>query len=296
MPCSMTGYGAARRTTPLGALSVEIRSVNNRFLEVGVRTPSDLREWEMMARQLLQKRLNRGKVDLSVSWQPAAEARPKMAVNGELLSGLIEQVRPLAGALQTPPAQLLGPLSALPGVLEIQRPELDTATLFADLNALLNEAVDRLIETRAREGEALAADLIARAENLRAMSASIRGARETVIERYRARLREMIASLSQGAQAALHPDRLELEVALLADRCDVSEELTRLSAHIDALEALLRSGAGEPMGKRLEFLVQELLREVNTTGSKARDTEVIQTVLQMKHEIEKIREQVMNFE
>ena len=299
---SMTGYGASRRIGPLGAIAVEIRSINNRFLDVVFRGVSEWREWEVAARQAMRGRVHRGKVDVTVSWEPPPEARPRVHINREALEAVIEEARDFAQRLEVSPLQLIGPLAGVPGVLETRPAVIDAQALHAELNAALGEALDRFEEARAREGRALAEDLCSRARSLRRMRASIDGLKGAVVERYRARLKELAASLSEGAQAALDPGRLEAEATLYADRCDVSEELARLGAHLDDLEAKLggggvaAEGASEPLGKALEFLVQELLRETNTIGSKARDTEMIQTVLQMKNEIEKIREQVQNIE
>ncbi|MCX7049414.1 MAG: YicC family protein [Candidatus Sumerlaeota bacterium] len=296
MPSSMTGYGLARRASPLGAIQIEIRSVNNRYLDLSFRGAGDWREWETTARALVGKRISRGKVEVTLTWERGGEAQMQYRINREALTALIHQVREVAAELEISPAQLLGPVANLPGMVERRAPEINAEALAAELTAALTEALDRFEQTRRTEGAALANDLLARSKALRGMCASLAGARDVILQKYRLRLQELTASLSQGAQASIHPDRLEAEIALLADRCDISEELTRLEAHLTSLEAQLREDAGGPVGKSLEFLVQELLREANTIASKARETEAIRVALDMKNEIEKIREQVQNIE
>jgi len=296
MPVSMTGFGSARRTGPLGSFSIEIRAVNNRHLDLTFRGASDFRDWEAAARETLRRRVARGKVDVTVAWEPAPQVRPTLRVNRPLLDGLIHDLEQVAKESGASAWQLLGPLAAIPNALQLAPPEIDARALAAELDAALSEALDRFQEARAREGAALAEDLLARAAALRRHVARIEETKDAAVERYRARLAELAASLSREARAALDPGRLEAEIALYADRCDISEELVRLRAHLDDLESKLRTGGDESLGKPLEFLVQELLRETNTIGSKARDTAAIQTVLEMKNEIEKIREQAQNIE
>ena len=292
----MTGFGAARAATPFGVFQVEIRSVNNRFLDVQIKGVGDLREWEPTARLILQQRVRRGKVDVYVGWERPVDLRPRVAIDRDLLNDLCDQVSQAAATLGATPFQLLSALPPAPGLISTQSPALDMDALSETLNGVLHEALDRHHEARAQEGLALSRDLLERSVALRECHQFIGEHRGEVVEKYRARLHEMISQLSAEARGALDPSRLEAEVAMFADRCDITEELTRLTAHLDQLDRMLEGPSDESLGKNLEFLVQELLRETNTIGSKGRDTAVIQVVLRMKNEIEKIREQVMNIE
>lgn len=296
MPLSMTGFGSARGAGPLGVTTIEIRSVNNRFLDAQIRGLGQWREWESRARALCQGKINRGKVEVSVSWEPAPDIRPRLAIREDVLTDLLDSAQPLAERLGLSAAALVGPASAITGAIERQTPDVDKDELFAEWDATLAEALGRLREERAREGQALADDMLARGGRLRELRSQIEQNQDAVVVKYRERLTVMAAKLSEGAKAALDGGRLEAEIALFADRCDISEELSRLGVHLDELEAKLRSDDGEPVGKALDFLVQEILRETNTIGSKGRDTDVARAVLEMKNEIEKIREQVQNLE
>lgn len=294
---SMTGFGAARRSSELGEISVDIRSVNNRYLDTSFRGLRDAGgEYEAHARKVVREHATRGKVDVTFKWDRAGDVLPRLAINNEALDALVAEVTPVAERLGVAPVTLLGPLPSLPGVIETVTPDVDTDLLTAELDATLVEALERFDDSRAKEGAVLADDMLARSATLRAHCREIEGAKSEVVDRYRQRLSELAESLTESARQATPTDRLETEIALYADRCDITEELVRLGAHLDDLDAKLRGESEEPVGKALEFLVQEILRETNTIGSKARDTSVAQAVLSMKREIEKIREQVMNLE
>ncbi len=298
-PLSMTGFGRAEITTERGRFIVEARSLNARFLEIGARMPSILAPLEMDLRARVKERLARGKVDLLVRWEPAAPLAPAPRVNLATLESLLRQVRQTRDRMDDVAELNLGDFLRLPGVVE------DTAAwtgdseameaIGADLMATLERALDALIAARAREGRALAAALF---EHLRALEAGmeeIQRARGEVTQKFRERLRQRIEELLSGTNTPLDPGRLEVEVAIFADRADIAEELDRLAAHLGAFRAKLKSGPF-PAGRALDFQTQELLREVNTIASKARDLEIAGQALAMKNVIESIREQVMNIE
>jgi len=295
-PASMTGFGAAEEETAVGRVSVEVRSVNNRFLEIAVRLPREFNSMETRLRGLVKEGLRRGKVDLSIRWQPKAELAPRMEINAEVLEAYARQIQALQARLGDSgplPFQLL---LELPGVtLGAAGPQLDEETLWASVRAPVAAALERLCQERLREGRALTADLLVHLQAIARGAEALEAAKEQVVERYRERLERRIEEWRAQSDAAIDEGRLEAEVLFFADRCEITEELVRLRAHREKLASTLHSPGG-PVGKALDFLTQEILRELNTIGAKARDTEAASSILAMKGALEKMREQIQNLE
>ncbi|MBS1190570.1 MAG: YicC family protein [Rhodocyclaceae bacterium] len=285
---SMTGYAAKIRDFERGTLHLELKSVNSRYLDLHFRVGEDLRAMEMPLRELLAARLSRGKIECRLSFNAAVARADQMAINTELLAtlqGLDTQVRS-----QMPQANPLSVNEILrwPGMFGEQA--MDFAALTPAVLDLAREALEDLAATREREGDKLAAMIRERVARMRevvkAVAPRIPEAQAIFTERLRQRLLEAINSVSD--------DRVLQEVAVFASRIDVAEELSRLTAHLDEVERVLKHGGA--CGKRLDFLMQELNREANTLGSKSAVTEVSQSSMELKLLIEQMREQIQNLE
>ena len=287
----MTGFGIAEGPVRGGRLQVEIRTVNHKHLSAQFRLPGELVLLESELRELLRERLERGHVAVSARWQEPAEHPPAVQLNLERAREIVGALRELKTALSLPGDVDLNFVARQPEVLAFGAGEKTPATL-ADVQPIVRAAVDAVLVMREREGQALAAELGRQLELIatHAKQVAARAPHRMVAERDR--LRKTVAELLDGRP--LDENRLAQEIALLADRLDVSEELTRLDTHIAACRAAL--GEQAPVGRRLGFLGQEMLREINTIGSKANDAPITQAVIAMKGELEKFREQVENIE
>lgn len=293
---SMTGFGKAAAQTDLGTFAVEIRSVNNRYFDFNPRFPREWAAVEIRLRDLVHRRIARGKVTLWVHWTPPPDVTLKVHLSEEMI-GEVAQRFHKAGerhgvAIEVPWSEVF----KLPGVLTIQPPDLDADALSAAIESAVVEALDQLDAMRAAEGRAMAEALAGHLATVRRLTDDIERLRGCVLEKQRERLQRLAAQMRAEIGQALSDERLEAEVLLFADRSDITEEIVRLRSHSDALERLLASPEREPSGKRMEFIGQEILRETNTIGSKARDTEIAAAVVALKHETEKIREQLQNVE
>ena len=291
---SMTGYGRAEATGARTILTVECRSVNHRHIDVSLKLPRVLTAFEADARRLIQAAVQRGRVDVSaaVTTVEGTVLNP-LTVNVAQAREYADAARRLADALDLSDGPSLGWVMGQPGVLSRE----DHAPLSADeawplLEKALAGALALMVERRETEGAALAQELTDLRVTLDGHVAVVARRAPVAVERRAARLRERMQAMLGDAQ--LDPARLAAEVAIWADRTDVSEELARLRAHLTQLTALL--AGDEPVGRTLDFLIQEINREVNTIGSKADDLEISQAVIAAKATLEKMREQVQNIE
>ena len=283
---SMTGYAAATRELPTASLSAELKSVNGRFLDVQFRLPDELRVLEPALRDLIQARVGRGKVECRVAVTPPAGAAPQIAVNEGLLSALAEASRKVRAAI--PEARPLGVGEVLhwPGVLGDDR----SAALRETCLGLMRELLEEFGATRSREGEKLGRMLTERLDRMGSLLASIQPKLPEAIAAYQ----EKVALRLREALGGADEERIRQEIALYGVKTDVAEELNRLGAHIEEARRVL--DAGGAVGKRLDFLMQELNREANTLGSKSVSKELSDTSLELKLLIEQMREQVQNLE
>lgn len=284
---SMTGFGRCQRRGRLGVVTVEARSVNHRYLEVSCRLPEGWTALEDPVRALAEQRIRRGKVTVTVNRQGAGPT--STMIHLEAARQHLAMLRRLQRLLKLPGPITLEHLTTLPGVLVTMTDPVSTARSLV-LEAT-RAALDQLVQARRREGQALARALRQLVQRLtRATEALGRRAPQVVVE-YRRRLAERIQALTTQP---LDPGRLEQEVALFAKECDITEELTRIRAHVAHLQSLLKTAA--PAGRTMDFVAQELHREVNTVGSKANDVEVSRLSIQMKGWVEQLREQAQNLE
>lgn len=287
---SMTGYGSGKADSPIGSVSVEARSVNSRFLEVSLKLPSEFSSFEPLIRTELQNKLHRGKIYLSVHFAPVPGTTQRYEVNTPLLKTLEDYCR------QQGSEPTLDRLLTIPGVVLVQQSEEKQDDLKALLEKALADAVKSLRQERAREGDALRQALESiRSDMLNAL-AIVEEGRPLVVQKYRERLHERLEEMLGAKASTMDAGRLEQEVAMFTDKADIGEEVVRLRVHLDRLHELLTENSEASTGRQLEFLNQEILREINTIGSKCRDLDITRQVLELKNLAENIREQIANVE
>jgi len=287
MIASMTGFARREHAGSWGTLTCELRSVNHRYLEPGFRLPEELRPLESDLRQMLAKNLKRGKVDCTMHLRGAQTAERELRVDAAALEHVAAAVRQVLGAL---PKANVDAIEVLrwPGVVETATP--DSEALLASGRALFQQTLDELGAMRLREGKRLGELIEQRCSGLATLVAQVRTRLPEIQARVRTRLNERVAELL----AAVDRDRIEQEVVLQLQRIDVAEELDRLTGHIEETRRVMTGG--EPAGRRLDFLMQELNREANTLASKSQDLDSTRITVDMKVLIEQMREQVQNVE
>lgn len=284
---SMTAFAASERATEWGLLTAELRAVNHRFLELGLRLPDELRAFEAQLRERVASRVSRGKLDLVIRLR-AAESAAGLQLDVAMLDALaqlnLEMTSKFPG-LRTSFTELL----QYPGVLQTRG--IDAEALQAEALALLDAALDDFMSAREREGNKLAAVISERAEAIAKIAMDVRGLVPAIRAGQRQKLEARLADLG----AALDPGRLEQELVIWLQKLDVDEELDRLDSHLSELRRILKGGK-EPVGRRLDFLLQEFNREANTLGSKSVDARTSNAAVELKVLIDQIREQIQNIE
>ncbi len=285
---SMTAFARKESDTPNGLLVWELRSVNHRFSEVSLRLPEELRAVEPGIRKAVAGRVKRGKVDANLRFQPAADTGQSIEIDKELTARLAHTTREVDQLLYN-----AAPISALevlrwPGV--IKAAERDGAQLVTDAMALLAEALDELVATREREGEKLKQAISARIDAIEAQLDIVRQRLPDILQAMRERLMARLREI----QGELDPARIEQEIVILANKADVDEELDRLTTHVAEVRRVLEQD--EPVGRRLDFLMQEFNREANTLGSKSVHADTTGVSVELKVLIEQMREQIQNIE
>jgi len=288
---SMTGYGKGEAAGAAGRCTVEIRTVNHRYGEVTVKLPRSFLAYEHELRKAAAARIKRGKADLFIQWEEANGAVQVPPLNLAAARGYQAAFLELAHELRLSPDIPLSLILAQKNVLQEAAGE-EQPDLLPQVLQAVQVALDALDAMRLREGEALERDLRERRQGLAELVAQVAERAPLVVEEYQSKLRQRLMKLLNDTE--LDPQRLAQEVALMADRCDVTEELVRLQSHFVQFDEAL--ALAEPVGRKLDFLMQELNREVNTIGSKANDAQVTSLVVQMKAELERMREQVQNIE
>lgn len=290
---SMTGYGRAFREIDGRQMTVEIKSVNHRFLDISFRVPRNLMFLEDDARRQIGARLSRGHVDLFITYRNLRTDARTVHVDEALFGAYADALRKLSdacGSGMRDDRTLMG-IARLPDVMTIAEADEDQAAVQALMQQTLDEALDQLLAMRGREGEAMKKDLSGRLDAIERMTAEVEKRYPETVEEYTRRLRASVAEL---VGSGVDETRLLMEVALMADRSAIAEEIVRLNSHARQLRALFESP--EPIGRRMDFIVQELNREVNTISSKSQDIPITQLTVDMKAEIEKLREQLQNIE
>lgn len=290
---SMTGYGRGESSQAGFKITIELSSVNRKQIEIAVNLPRDIEVLEAQIRDEINRRVARGRVTVRVSVHAAEAVVGKSRINFTLAKAYAKELRTLAKSLHLSDDVTLDMLSRAPGVLQTDEQIPEAEALWPGTSKALKTALDTLIKMREREGAWLGKDLKARIATMRAGVARVQKLAPQVAERYRAQLLARIKSAGLESPV-LEEDRLLKEVFYFADRADISEELTRLQSHFQQFEDCVKSG--EPVGRTLDFLSQEINREINTIGSKANDSLISREVVVLKAELEKFREQVQNVE
>ena len=290
----MTGFGAAEDRVSSGRLRIEIRTVNHRFFNPQLKLPADLAGIEIEMRERLRELLERGSVAVTARWMETPSGETGVTVDLARAKQVVAAAQQLKKKLKLKGTVDLAFVARQPDVLTAVNGarNSDQPVQWSDVKPLVERAAKDVVAMREREGEALAAELKIRLDALEAGARVVEEQAPLRLKAEHERLKQAVAELTAGA--AVDEQRLALEIALLADRVDITEELVRFRSHTAAARAAL--GAKQPVGKQLGFLAQELLREVNTMGSKANDARITQTVIAMKGELEKLREQLENLE
>jgi len=289
---SMTGYGRGEVDYGGAKLSVELNSVNRKQSDIVVNLPRDLAELEPRIRQTINERISRGRTNVLVTLQESANGARKLALDTGLARCYHEAMLTLQKELDAPGEITIGTILQAPGVMRSPEHSVDATKAWPVLQQALAAALAELIKMREREGKHLAKDLIHRLKVLRKEIKEVRTLYPDVVKKYRSALLERIEKA--GLNLPVDDERLLKEVSFFADRADISEELTRLESHLAQFAHHLRKN--EPVGRTLEFITQEIFRELNTLGAKSNDAAISQHVVACKSELEKIREQIQNLE
>ena len=290
---SMTGFGRGSATGENFSVAIDLKTVNNRFLDVHLRMGAELSSLEAVVKRRISTRLSRGRVDANITFERTGEVAYEL--NRALIAGYIGALRTMQQEFGLAGEPDINVLARLPGAMQPLRDGMDE-NMIAGVVKAIDEALNELEQMREREGEALAEEMRMRLDEISRQVPFIESAAGVLVDNYRARLQKRIGELLARDASGVEPDpgRLAQEVAYLADRSDISEEIVRLKSHLVQFRETLES-AGET-GKRLDFLLQELNREANTVLSKSTDLTIKEAALAIKGEVEKLREQVQNVE
>lgn len=295
---SMTGFGQAACQVDGVHYAVEIRSVNNRYFKSTIRLPEELACLEADLEAKLRKRVHRGSITMTVKFRLADDVSPYQINDSALQDYLkhLQQLRDQIGNAQTANIDLTA-LLGLPGVL-VQAEDMEkvAANARTALKPLVDHACDGLLKMRLNEGQALANDLLSHRQAIATRLAEIATRAPQVVDEYHQRLRNRVNELLAKAQLDVAQPDLIREVAVYAERCDIAEEVSRLTGHMQQFEEILTNSGGEPAGRTLDFLTQEMLREANTIASKSNDVTIARHIVEVKGSIDRIKEQVQNVE
>lgn len=289
---SMTGYGRGTASDGNMTVTVELKSVNHRFFECSIKAPRQFSFFEDKLKSYLQSRIARGKVDVFVSFERGAVSTETVTVNEALAESVVNAMRSIAEKYNVSDDVSATAVAAVSGVLTVTSGQLDEEATGNIILSAASDAVDAFIAARETEGARLAADVISKSENILQFVEIVEKRSPETVVLYRERLENRIKELLQSA--SVDEQRVLTETALFADKIAVDEETVRLRSHIAHLNEMFK--AAGPIGKKLDFIVQEINRETNTIGSKCQDIDISRVVVDMKSEIEKIREQIQNIE
>ena len=289
---SMTGYGRAVETVNGREFTVELRSVNNRYLDCSVKLPRSLSFGEDAVKQAVKNTISRGKVDVFLSVRSEGAADVKVTLNEAMVEGYLAAMKQMAQTYGVRDDISVSVLSRMPDVFTVDKPEVDEEQLLADMLSVVNQALKSFDDMRSTEGKALETDLRSRGATILSLVAQVEaGSGQTVID-YRTRLENKMKEVL--ANTAIDESRILTEAAIFADKVAVDEETVRLRSHLEQMNNMLTTGG--PIGRKLDFLLQEMNREANTIGSKCTDVRLARIVVEIKAELEKIREQTQNIE
>ena len=293
MAYSMTGFGRSEKIVDTRRYTVELKSVNSRYCDINLRLPRVLNFKDADIRKAVTSKLIRGKIDIFVSFEDLSGAGCEVGVNETLAREYSEAIRKVAELTGREDDTSAGRIALMQDVMVVGQAQADEDQIGTELMACVDDALTSMLSMRKTEGDRLAQDILAKTETLKTIRAEILDHAPSVIEGYRQKLSDRIDELLNDEQRQFYDEsRLAAEVAVFADKCAVDEELTRLASHFAQVPRIL--GGEGAIGKQMDFLIQEINREVNTTGSKANDIEITNRVLRMKNIVEEMREQVQN--
>jgi len=288
----MTGYGAAKGTSEKIEISVEIKSVNNRYLDCSIKLPRVFNSFEEQLKAIVQSNISRGKVDVYISIDSSSANDIEIKINKPLVEAYVNALRTIAWENELSSDIRVADLTRFPDILQAEKRELDSEKLSGDIGSVLKTALSDFNDMRLREGVILCNDISARLDEIEKLAETVAALSPKIVEEYRKKLETRMNEILQTAN--IDESRILTEAALFADRVSINEETVRLRSHVAQLRDLLKSE--EPIGRKIDFLVQEFNREANTIGSKGNDTEMSKAIVDLKAEIEKIREQAQNIE
>ena len=292
MISSMTGFGKGAARFRGGAITVEIKTLNHKFFDATLKLPNNIIIFEDRIKEALQKKLKRGKINLNLIYEGSALKDERISINRKTAANYYRELTSLTNEIGMKDSMGVGELITLPGVINYEVVERGLAKLWPKIKEALEKAIKRLVFDREREGRSIYADLAKRIKKIGTMLSAIKARAHMNLEEYRRRFAERVNDLAGGRD--IDRGRLEMEVAIFAKNSDISEEIAPLKNHLVNLKNSISSASD--VGKKLDFIAQELHREANTIGSKASDFKISKNVIEIKSEIEKIREQAKNVE
>ena len=289
---SMTGFGRCEVTEGERKYTVEMKSVNHRYLDVNIKMPKSLNFFESTIRTLLKEYMERGKVDLYITYEDFSEERFSLKYNEELAGEYLGYLRKMSETFGLDNDIRVSTLSRYPDVLSMEQVEVDEKEIWVGLEKAIRGACEQFVESRIAEGENLKTDLIAKLDNMLTYVDFIEDRSPVIMKDYRERIENKVKELLGDKQ--IDESRIAMEVVIFADKICVDEEMVRLRSHIKSTKATLETGGS--IGRKLDFIAQEMNREANTILSKANDLEISDTGINLKTDIEKVREQIQNVE
>ncbi|AQM60308.1 MULTISPECIES: YicC/YloC family endoribonuclease [Clostridium] len=290
---SMTSFGRARSEEGKDRLfQIEMKSVNHRYLDMNIRMPKSIFPLEEKIRKIISERLNRGKVDVFINLKSFGSGESVCEVNSTLAKSYYDSLKKISEELDVVNDITSTKIARFPDVISVVEKEENIEEVFEEIRQLLEISLDNMIEMREREGEKLKEDIIKKLDTIDNLVLEVEKVADLVPKKYKEKLEERIKELTKGME--IDENRIALEIAIFADKATVDEEIIRLRSHISQMKNTLN--LDEPIGRKLDFIVQEMNREANTIASKANDMKMTNTVIDIKNLIEKIREQVQNIE
>lgn len=291
---SMTGYGRGEFSDDSKSIVIEMRAVNHRYCDVSVRMPRRYSFAEKDIVAAVKDRLMRGKIEVSAAFDMFGQTEDDIQLNRKAAESYYKALTELRDSYCNADSVGLSLLAGMPDVIRAVPRQEENNEIKAAIMSALDKALESMCEMREEEGRKLAADLMMRADNIECIKSQISERAPELVAEYKEKIESRITELLDG-KAEITPDRIALEAAVFADKSDITEELVRLGSHVDQLRAFIVSDEAA-LGKKMDFLVQEMNREVNTIGSKTNDNRIVSSVIELKSEIEKIREQIQNIE
>lgn len=289
---SMTGYGSAKGTVEGLEISVELKSVNNRYLDTSVRLPRSFLFAEELIKSRVQSHISRGKVDVFVSVDSSQAGDMSVKVNESLLKGYLDAIGHIAEEYRLPMDLTALSVSRFPDVLTVEKKDLDAEAISEGMSGIVEQALEDFDAMRLREGEKLRDDVLSRLETISALVQTVEEKAPETVAEYRRRLEQKMAEVL--GTAGIDENRILAEAAIFADHIAVDEETVRLRSHMSQLRTMIDGNS--PTGRKIDFLIQEFNREANTIGSKCQNSQIAHVVVDLKSEIEKVREQIQNIE